>query len=115
MQTIALNNQQSVQLSNVQNASLSTWFQKIVAGAEENRFGVMATIILLQTCIAGFNIVIPALMGASVLLMAPGIVMTFVSNSIALAQVAMKYVIICFTLSVIINITVGVYCFFQLY
>lgn len=114
MQTIAINNGQTENLTQVQSASFSNWFDKTIDVAERNRFGVVASLILLQVTIAGFNVVIPPMVGASVYLMAPGIIMAFLSNGIALAQAKMKYVVFGFALSMVINAAISIYCFTQL-
>ena len=114
MQTISISHVQVENVSQVQRVSFSQWLEKIVAASEENRFGVVATLILLQVSIAGFNVVIPPMIGASAYLMAPGIFMAFMSNSIALAQAKMKWVLFGFALSLVINAAVSIYCFAQL-
>ncbi|GEO10883.1 hypothetical protein [Segetibacter aerophilus] len=114
MQTISLNHSQTERSVQFQTTSISKWLNKTLAVAEENRFGVTAILILLQVSIAGFNVVIPPMIGASVLLMAPGISLAFLSNSIALAQAKMKWVLLGFALSMIVNATISIYCFSKL-
>ena len=114
MQTISINHAQTTSLSKVQTRSFTKWIENLIAVAEENRFAVMAILILLQVSIAGFNVVIPPMVGASIYLMAPGIILAFLSNGIALAQAEMKWVLAGFALSMIINAAVSIYCFAQL-
>ena len=114
MQTIVISHAQSERLGHQQSTSLVNWVKKTIASCEENRFGVTATLILLQVSIAGFNVVIPPMIGASVFLMAPGISLAFLSNSIALAQAPMKWVLSGFILSMLVNATISIYCFSQL-
>jgi len=113
MQTIAIN-LQAQNISETQSGSLSQWLQKVIILSEENRFGVTATLILLQITIAGFNVVIPPMIGASAYLMAPGIFMAFLSNSLGVAQLKMKWVLLGFASSMIINAAVSIYCFAKL-
>jgi hypothetical protein len=113
MQTIAIN-LQTEKISKRQSKSFSQWIQEVITISEENRFGVTAALILIQISVAGFNVVIPPMIGASVYLMAPGIFMAFMSNSIGLAQVKMKWVLLGFVLSMIVNASISIYCFSQL-
>ena len=114
MQTISINNGHAAQLIHGYSISFSRWFQKITDSAERSRFGVVGALILLQVSIAGFNVVIPPMTGASVYLMAPGIFAAFLSNSLALAQAKMKYILLGFAASMVINAAISIYCFMQL-
>ena len=111
MQTITLENYGASQSSKAENVSFFSRVQEVVDASELNRFGVVAALILLQVTIAGFNVVIPPMTGASTYLMAPGIFMAFISNGIALAQMQMKWVLLGFALSMLINAAVSIYCF----
>ena len=115
MQTISINHGQTERLSSEHNIPLLSWVPKMIASCEENRFGVVATLILLQVSIAGFNVVIPPMIHASIYLMAPGICLAFISNGIALAQAPMKWVLGGFLLSMIVNASISIYCFSQLF
>ncbi|HSU50395.1 MAG TPA: hypothetical protein VLJ41_07390 [Segetibacter sp.] len=110
MQTIAITNVRNERVSNVQSASSTEWIKRVLTASEANRFGLVATLILLQVSIAGFNVVIPPMVGASVWLMAPGITMAFLSNALALAQMKMKWVLLGFGLSILINAAISIYC-----
>lgn len=114
MQTISIRKQHAAQLTHGHSFSIAQWFQKITDSAERSRFGVVGALILLQVSIAGFNVVIPPMTGASVYLMAPGIFAAFLSNGIALAQAKMKYILLGFAASMVINAAVSIYCFMQL-
>ena len=113
MQSIAINNVRS-SAKNVRTKSISDNINSLVAKAEESRLGVVAALILLQVTIAGFNVVIPPMIGVSSYLMAPGIIMTFLANAIALAQCNMRYVLAFFLLSMTVNAAISIYCFVQL-
>ena len=80
----------------------------------ENRFGVVVTLIVIQFTIAGFNVTIPPMADASIWAIAPWIFMAFMSNSIALAQARMRYVLAGFALSILINGSVSLYYAIQL-
>src|SRR4051794_23346168 len=100
MQAISISHVEATRVSRVQTSSIPARIEKLVSLAEENHFAVVATLILLQVTIAGFNVVIPPMVGASVFLMAPGIVLAFLSNGIALAQAPMRWVLAGFALSI---------------
>ena len=87
----------------------SKWLTSVKPDVEENRFGIVATLIIIQFTIAGFNVSIPPMANASIWAIAPGIFMAFMSNSIALAQARMRYVLLGFALSIIINASVSLY------
>jgi hypothetical protein len=110
MQTIAITNVRNERVSSKQGASLTQWIQNIIVEAEANRLGVVAILILFQVSVAGFNVVIPPMAGASVWLMAPGILMAFLSNGFALAQMKMKWVLLGFGISILINAAISIYC-----
>jgi hypothetical protein len=114
MQTIVLENVRNERKSTAALFSLAKWYKKIEPSVEFNRFGITAALILVQVSIAGFNVVIPALAGASVWLMAPGILMAFLANSIAFAQLNMRVVLSTFVLSILINAIISLYCLIQL-
>jgi len=80
----------------------------------ENRFGVVVALIVIQFTIAGFNVTIPPIAGASIWAITPGIFMAFMSNSIALAQARMRWVLSGFALSILINGGVSLYYGIQL-
>ena len=90
------------------------WLRSIAPEIVENRFGVVVTLIVIQFTIAGFNVTIPPMANASIWAMAPGIFMAFMSNSIALAQARMRYVLLGFALSIVINAGVSLYYAIQL-
>ena len=113
MQTIAINNTRNT-TTNTHSFVISNTIEKLLEKAEENRLGVVATFILLQVTIAGFNVVIPPMIGAATYIMAPGIILAFLSNAIALAQAKMKWVVLAFLLSMVINAAVSIFCFIQM-
>ena len=116
MQTISLENVRSERQATTRSGSfsLAKWFKKHEAYLEHNRFGISAALILLQVTVAGFNVVIPAIAGASIWFMAPGIAMAFLSNSLAFAQMKMPYVLAGFAISILINAVISIYFLVQL-
>lgn len=108
MQTIALQNVRKEKVG-VTLFSLTSWYKKFEPVIEYNRFGITAALVLLQVSIAGFNVVVPAIAGASIWFMAPGIALAFLSNSIAFAQMKMKFVLIAFALSMLVNAAISLY------
>jgi hypothetical protein len=114
MQTIVLEKVRNERTGRSTGFSFANWYKKIEPSVEFNRFGITAALILIQVSVAGFNVVIPALAGASVWLMAPGILMAFLANSIAFAQLNMRVVLATFALSILINAIISLYCLVQL-
>jgi hypothetical protein len=114
MQTLVLENVRPEQGRKRNAFSIIKWYKEHEPALEMNRFGLTAALVLLQVSIAGFNVVIPALAGASVWIMAPGIAMAFLSNSIAFAQMNMKWVLAGFALSMLINGAISLYFLFQI-
>lgn len=114
MQTISIQHLSIERTHKTRSFSFSLWLESIKPAVIENRLGIVATLIILQFTIAGFNVVIPPMAGASVLVMAPGIFMAFMSNSIALAQAKMRWVLLGFALSIVINAVVSIYYAIQL-
>jgi hypothetical protein len=114
MQTITINSKTSVN-TNTRTATAATrsLFPK-EARFEANRFGIVAALVLVQVSIAGFNVVVPAMAGASIWAMAPGIFMAFMSNSLAFAQMKMKWVLSAFAISMLVNAFISVYYLVQL-
>lgn len=80
-----------------------------MARAEANRFGIVAALILIQVTIAGFNVVIPPMVGLSIWMMTPGIVLVFLANGLALAQMNMKWTLALFALSIVVNAAISIY------
>ena len=114
MQTISIQHLSHERTHKTRSFSFSQWLENIKPAVIENRLGIVATLIILQFTIAGFNVVIPPMAGASVMVMAPGIFMAFMSNSIALAQARMRWVLLGFALSIVINAAVSIYYAIQL-
>jgi hypothetical protein len=114
MQTIVLEKVRNERTSRSTGFSFANWYKKIEPSVEFNRFGITAALILIQVSVAGFNVVIPALAGASIWLMAPGVLMAFLANSIAFAQLNMRVVLATFALSILINAIISLYCAVQL-
>ena len=114
MQTISLQHLSHTRVTKTRSFSFSYWLQSIKPDVIENRLGVVVALIIVQFTIAGFNVVIPPMAGASVMVMAPGIFMAFISNSIALAQAKMRWVLLGFALSIVINAAVSIYYAIQL-
>lgn len=94
--------------------SFSEWLKSITPTVIENRLGVVVALIIIQFTIAGFNVTIPPMANASIWVMTPGIFMAFMSNSIALAQARMRWVLLGFALSIVINASVSLYYAIQL-
>ena len=114
MQTIAINNLRNAEATVANTKVVENKLDRFVKWCEANRLGVVAIFILMQVTVAGFNVVIPPMTGLSTYLMAPGIAMAFLSNSIALAQVNMKWVIASAALSMLVNASISIYCFIHL-
>lgn len=114
MQTISFQNISLERTHKTRSYAFSLWLESIKPGVIENRLGIVITLIILQFTVAGFNVCIPPMLGASIWVMAPGIFMAFMSNSIALAQSRMRYVLLGFALSIIINGAVSLYYAIQL-
>jgi hypothetical protein len=111
MQTISLSTTSAKAIKNERSVSVGQWYQRMEPVLEENRFGVVAALVLLQVSIAGFNVVLPAMAGASIWIMTPGIAMAFISNSIAFAQMRMNWVMAAFALSMLVNAATSIYYF----
>ena len=109
MQTITLSHVRNERRSIETGAILSNTIQNILARAEANRFGVIAALILIQVTIAGFNVVIPPMVGLSIWIMTPGIVMSFMANGLALSQINMKWTLAFFALSIVVNAAISIY------
>lgn len=114
MQTISFQEISVGRIHKTRTFSFSTWLESVKPALVENRFGVVVTLILLQITIAGFNVTIPPMAGASIWAITPGIFMAFMSNSIALAQARMRWVLLGFGLSILINAGVSLYYAVQL-
>ena len=114
MQTITLSQVTHQRAANFQHASLRKFFQKVEAVSEANRLGLVAALILVQVSVAGFNVVIPPIVGASVWVMAPGIFMAFLCNSLAFAQVKMRWLLPVFGVGILVNAVISIYSLFLL-
>lgn len=114
MQTISFQDLSVERIHKTISFSFSQWLESIKPAVIENRLGIVVTLIILQFTIAGFNVVIPPMAGASIWIMTPGIFMAFMSNSIALAQARMRWVLLGFALSIVINAVVSLYYAIQL-
>lgn len=114
MQTISIQNLSTERISRTSSFSLTKWLEAITPTIIENRFGVVVTLIILSFTVAGFNVCIPPMANAPIYMWAPGVFMAFASNSIALAQARMKWVLIGFALSILINGLVSIYYAVQL-
>ena len=114
MQTISFQNLSIERTRRTISFPFAKWLQSITPELVENRFGVVAALIIIQFTIAGFNVTIPPMANASVWAWAPGIFLAFASNSIALAQARMRYVLAGFALSILINGAVSLYYAIQL-
>lgn len=114
MQTISLQNLSVERNRKAISFPFATWLRSKTPEIIENRFGVVVTLIVIQFTIAGFNVTIPPMAGASIWAMAPGIFMAFMANSIALAQARMSWVLLGFALSIVINASVSMYYAIQL-
>ena len=108
MHTIAIRTE-TRQATMAHQSSLIAWFNQLAERTERNRFGIGTALILLQVSIAGFNVLIPAMAGASIWLMTPGIVLAFLANSVVMAQMKMKWVILISALSILVNAVISIY------
>lgn len=104
----------SERIYEVKSPSLSTWYESLKPAIDENRIGMVVTLMLLQVSIACFNVVIPPMAGASIWVITPGIFLTFIANGLALAQMRMNWIFINFGLSMIINAAVSIYYLIEL-
>jgi len=114
MQTISFQDLLFERTHKTKSFSFHQWLESIRPAVTENRLGIVVTLIILQFTVAGFNVTIPPMAGASIWMMAPGIFMTFMSNSIALGQAKMRWVLSGFASSIVINATVSIYYAIQL-
>ena len=109
MQTISLshviNERRTLYAGNL----LAEKIQNILAFLEANRIGSTAALILLQVTIAGFNVVLPPMVGMPLWMMVPGIFLVFIANGFALAQMNMKWILAGFGLSILVNTFISVY------
>jgi hypothetical protein len=113
MQTITINSKTSVNTTTRTATATRSLFPN-EARFEANRFGIVAALVLIQVSVAGFNVVVPAMAGASIWAMTPGIFMAFMSNSLAFAQMKMKWVLSAFAISMLVNAVISVYYLVQL-
>lgn len=109
MQTISLTNLRNERQTFETGFSIAQKLNNILDIAKANRFGIIASLILMQVTIAGFNVVIPPMVGISIWIMMPGIVMVFIANGLALAQMSMKWVLPAFALSMLVNAAISIY------
>lgn len=114
MHTISLHSLPVERTSKPISIPFAKWLTSITPGIIENRFGVIVTLIIISFTIAGFNVTIPPMAGASLWAWSPGIFMAFMCNSIALAQARMRWVLLGFALSIVINGGVSLYYGIQL-
>ncbi len=109
MQTITLSHVRNERRAIETGTFLADKVQNILAVSEANRFGIVAALILIQVTIAGFNVVIPPMVGLSIWMMTPGIVLVFMANGLALAQMSMKWTLAFFALSILVNAAISIY------
>lgn len=109
MQTITLRHVRNERRAIETGTFLADKVQNILAVSEANRFGIVAALILIQVTIAGFNVVIPPMVGLSIWMMTPGIVLVFMANGLALAQMSMKWTLAFFALSILVNAAISIY------
>ncbi len=109
MQTITLSHVRNERRAIETGTFLADKVQNILAVSEANRFGIVAALILIQVTIAGFNVVIPPMVGLSIWMMTPGIVLVFMANGLALAQMSMKWTLAFFALSILVNAALSIY------
>lgn len=109
MQTITLSHVRNERRAIETGTFLADKVQNILAVSEANRFGIVAALILIQVTIAGFNVVIPPMVGVSIWMMTPGIVLVFIANGLALAQMSMKWTLALFALSIVVNAAISIY------
>lgn len=81
---------------------------------EENRFTLVGLGILIQVSIAGATVCIPPMAGASIWAIMPGVFFAFISNSIAYAQMKMRWVLLFYGLSILVNASISLYYFMLL-
>ena len=93
---------------------ISAWYKSIEPVLAENQIGIAVSLMLLSVSVAGFNVVLPPMAGASIWAITPGILLVFLSNSMALAQMKIMWVLIGFVLSMLVNGAVSLYYFLQL-
>ena len=81
---------------------------------EANRFTLVPIALLIQVSIAGATVCIPPMAGASIRAIMPGVFLAFLSNSIAYAQMKMRWVLLFYGLSILLNTSTSLYDFIHL-
>ncbi len=80
------------------------WFTKQVANFERTRFGWMAILITVQTCIGSLACMYIFKNNASDLMLVPCVVITMACNSVFIAQGPARLCLILFYTSIILNL-----------
>ena len=114
MHTISISHFKLQKVSKAKPLAITAWYKSMEPAITENRMGIVVGLMLLSVSVAGFNVVIPPMAGASIWAITPGIALVFLSNSMALAQMKISWVLISFVLSMIVNAAVSLFYFIQL-
>jgi hypothetical protein len=85
------------------------WIKRNESDWAYNRLGIAATGIFIQVTVAATMIGLVGLTGLSVWAAFPGILVTFLANSMALGQAGIKWVLAFFLLSIAVNIILIVF------
>jgi hypothetical protein len=117
---VILTNTQHVYSNKIQRTKKSfvtaflTWVKENEPVWEYNRLGIAATGIFIQVTVAAAMIGLVGLTGLSVWVAYPGILITFLANSMALAQAGMKWVLGLFLLSITVNTILIIFFLFKI-
>lgn len=90
-------------------STLNKWIQRQEPMWEYNRFGIAAAGILIQVTFAGVMIAMVGLAHGSMWVATIGMLFAFVTNSVAFGQVAMRWLLGFFVLSITVNATIALF------
>jgi hypothetical protein len=94
--------------------TIDKWIQRQEPTWEHNRLGIAATGIFIQVTFAGTMIGIVGLAHGSIWVGTFGMLFAFLANSFAFGQVAMRWLLGSFLLSILINTSIAIYYAIQL-
>lgn len=92
---------------------LMEWIKRNEPDWEYNRLGIAATGIFIQVTIAAAMVAVLGLTRVNVWVASPGILLTFLANSVAYGQAPMKWVLGFFIASVTVNILLIIFFLIQ--
>lgn len=85
------------------NISSNGWFNRQVDGFESARFGWMAMLIIIQSCLGSIACMYILKNNGSDVMLVTGAVVTLISNSVLIAQGSGKLCLSLFYISIIVN------------